>query len=667
MQSQLSELSNAVGHHPYGCLTQDFLGRFPKSPLLKEADVPYVVALGKKGCGKSSLLRALSGIPFPTGLDGTVIATEIVLRQSDSRSRHMTMIFLTSEVRSKAPPAIRLELEEDFDIPMLIQNAETQARDLRAWVTGEHILRIEMCGFGLPHIAFVDLPGKTGDSIKDAIVDKLMQRYVSNEGTVVLNAIPGSDVPIDVDASGLPPNRTINVIVKPETVDPQISLDYLRSLFAKRRTSHGSLSWHIVPSPIASSTDISSIVWTPPWNCLQRIDMGFESLRVKLLDLCEAQFLTSFPRLAKEIEAKGKHYDEQAYECDESKARQHLTGLCRRFETLVKTSINGEYEDSFFEIGDFNLRRLKLTIDETKHYLRSRLQRRAQETRLLDENAPSSSISDFLAASQEGAELTQKFDLLLQQDSSQRSSDLEGRRLVEKFISILTADWLLIIEECMYRATQGCLFLMQEILQHTTVPQVSKILDRRVLTPAFRSRETAALAKVRELAASRCQPETVAVTPELQRELEKLQKCLDGAHGPDHREAVYSNILCCSRLYFGLCLEAIIEKVEKEVIEKCLLEGLPELLLQTVNDINIPRSSLRQMLGKHREKLTRLFRQTECKVAYLLSKSDGFRTCPSEESREAAGQRVLLGYRLKDPPVYISDQYMDSQLKRGPK
>ncbi|KAJ9302205.1 hypothetical protein DTO271G3_1071 [Paecilomyces variotii] len=666
MQSQLPELSNAVGHHPYGLLTQDFLGRFPKSPLLQEADVPYVVALGKKGCGKSSLLRALSGIPFPTGLDGTVIATEVVLRRSDLRSRHMTMIFLTSEVRSKAPSAVSLELEKDFDIPMLIQNAEMQARDLRAWIPGEHILRIEICGLRLPHIAFVDLPGKTGDSIKDAIVDKLMQRYVSNEGTVVLNAIPGSDISIDADASGLatglPPNRTINVIVKPESVDLQISLDYLRSLFAKRRTSHGSLSWHIVPSPIASSTDISSIVWTPPWNCLQRIDMGFESLRVKLLDLCEAQFLTSFPRLATEIEAKGKHYNKLAHECDENKARQHLTGLCRRFETLVKASINGEYEDAFFETGDFNLRRLKFTIDETKHYLRSRLQRRAQETGLLDENAPSSSISDFLAASQEGTELIQQFDLLLQQHSNQRSSDLEAKRLVEKLISVLTADWLLIIEECIYRATYGCLFLMQEVLQHTAVPPVCEGLDRRVLTPAFRSRETAALAKVRELAASRCQLKTVTATPELQRELENLQKCLDGAHGPDHREAVYSNILCCSRLYFGLCLEAIIEKVEKDVIEKCLLDGLPEILLQIVNNIKISQSDLRKMLRKHREKLDRLFRQTECKVAYLLSKSDGFRTCPSEESREAARQRVLLGVRLKDPPVYMSDYHM-SQLK----
>ncbi|GAD93780.1 interferon-induced GTP-binding protein Mx [Paecilomyces variotii No. 5] len=670
MKSQVSELLSTLGRHPYGYLIEDFLGRFPRSSLLQETGIPYVVALGKKGCGKSSLLRALSGVPFPTGSDGTIVATEVILRRADLVQltyTRMSTIFLTSEVGSRALPAINLALEGDFDLAKLVQNAEMQARDLRAWVPGEHILRIEVSGLGLPHVAFVDLPGKTGDPIKDAIVDKLIQRYVSNEGTVVLNAISGSDMSVSAGASGLtaglPPNRTINVIVEPETVDLQISLDHLSSLFAERRTIHGSPSWHIVPSPIESSTDISSIVWTPPWNCLQRVDFGFESLRVKLLDQCEAQFLTSFSRVVKELEAKRKHYGGQGARCDESRPRAHLTDVAHRFETLLKASVNGEYGDFFFEIGDFNLRRLKIIIDETKLYLRSRLQRTAQEIRLLDANAPPSSISDFLAASQEGSELIQQFDLLLQQDHSQHSSGLEGKDLVEKSVSLLTKDWSLIIEECMYRVTQGCLFLMHEILHHTAAPQLSKILYKRVVIPASRSRETAALAKIRELAASQCLPETVTVTPELQQELEKLQKCLEGAPGPDHRDTIYSHLLCCSRISFELCLETIIDKIEKEVTEKCLLDGLPELLLHAMNHINISQGSLKKMLRNGCETLHRLSQQAECKVAYLMSKSDGTKNWPTEASRQAARRRLELGLRLRNPPAYMSDWCLERESK----
>ncbi|KAL1885749.1 hypothetical protein Plec18167_001244 [Paecilomyces lecythidis] len=577
MESQVAELLSTLGRHTYGYLTQDFLGRFPRSSLLMEAGVPYVVALGKKGGGKSSLLRALSGIPFPTGSDGTIIATEVILRREERTCREVSMIFLTSEVGSETPSAIGLTLEKKFDIPRLIQDAERQARDLKAWVPGEHILRIEVSGINLPHVAFVDLPGSTGDVIKDAIVDKLIQRYVSDERTVVLNAISGSDMSISANVSGLPPNRTINVIVEPETVDPQISLYHLRSLFAER------------------------------------------------------------------------------IECDEKKPWQHLTDLPRRFEMLVNASINGEYGDVFFEIGDFNLRRMKIVIDETKHYLRSRLQRRAQEIRLLEANAHPSSISDFLAASQEGSELIQQFDPVLQQDSNQHSSGLEGKILVEKFVFLLTKDWLVIIEECMYRITQGCLSLTHQVLRHTTAPLLSDILYKRVVVPASRSRETAALAKIRELAASRCLPEIVTVTPELQHELEKLQKCLERTPGPDDRDAIYSNLLCCSRIYFELCLETIIGKIEKEVIEKCLLDGLPELLLHAANDINIPESSLRKMLRDGCAKYLRLSTQAECMVAYLTSKSDGARNWPSAASREAARRRIVLGSRLKKPPTYMSD------------
>ncbi|KAL1861972.1 hypothetical protein Plec18170_000796 [Paecilomyces lecythidis] len=654
MESQVAELLSTLGRHTYGYLTQDFLGRFPRSSLLMEAGVPYVVALGKKGGGKSSLLRALSGIPFPTGSDGTIIATEVILRREERTCREVSMIFLTSEVGSETHSAIGLTLEKKFDIPRLIQDAERQARDLKAWVPGEHILRIEVSGINLPHVAFVDLPGKTGDVIKDAIVDKLIQRYVSDERTVVLNAISGSDMSISANVSGLPPNRTINVIVEPETVDPQISLYHLRSLFAER-TSHGSPNWHVAPSPIASSTDISSIVWTPPWNCLQRIDFGFQSLRVKLLDLCQAQFLASFPKVTKRIQAKQSYFGKLGIECDEKKPWQHLTDLPHRFEMLVNASINGEYGDVFFEIGDFNLRRMKIVIDETKHYLRSRLQRRAQEIRLLEANAHPSSISDFLAASQEGSELIQQFDPVLQQDSNQHSSGLEGKILVEKFVFLLTKDWLVIIEECMYRITQGCLSLTHQVLRHTTAPLLSDILYKRVVVPASRSRETAALAKIRELAASRCLPEIVTVTPELQHELEKLQKCLERTPGPDDRDAIYSNLLCCSRIYFELCLETIIGKIEKEVIEKCLLDGLPELLLHAANDINIPESSLRKMLRDGCAKYLRLSTQAECMVAYLTSKSDGARNWPSAASREAARRRIVLGSRLKKPPTYMSD------------
>jgi hypothetical protein len=349
-------------------------------------------------------------------------------------------------------------------------------------------------------------------------------------------------------------------------------------------------------------------------------------------------------------------------EIDEVEPEQHLTNICHAFEKLVKASIDGEYEDIFFHIGDIDLRRLKHAIDIVTHYLRTCLQTRAQGRKLLEYNTPSS-INDFLTTSQEATELMQQTEFLLQQPPSQRPSDFSSIQLVEKFIFLQSTDWPPIARECVFRAVTAVVSLTRDITNHITVPTLAKEIYKNVVWPVLQSMNATMVNKLQELCASRCQPQSITPTVELLHELENLQKHMNEPYGPNLRDAIYSSLLRCSRLYYQICLQTFIEKIEREAIGQCLLEGLSQILHTALGNAGMNLDSVKQILQESEDLILRYIGQADLKIAFLQVRSDVIKTRPPYIEVSAA-ERAKSWRRLKDPPLYIPNGYFSSLPKK---
>lgn len=99
-----------------------------------------------------------------------------------------------------------------------------------------NVIRLEICGGGLPSLSFYDLPGviDVSDVPEEAylvdLVKNLVKEYVNAEDCINLLAIPLTDYPAKSSASKLirdlhAENRTLGCLIKPDRIQGDESLD----------------------------------------------------------------------------------------------------------------------------------------------------------------------------------------------------------------------------------------------------------------------------------------------------------------------------------------------------------------------------------------------------------------------------------------------------------
>lgn len=145
----------------------DIVDRLRRSGLNGILQLPQLVVCGDQSSGKSSVLEAITEIPFPRKENlCTRFATEIILRRAPTAS------ISTKIIPDKARPTTEKKRLEAFkssildfsELPNLIEEA-TNLMGLDDDGTGaarafsRDVLSIEIAGPGRPHLTLVDLPG----------------------------------------------------------------------------------------------------------------------------------------------------------------------------------------------------------------------------------------------------------------------------------------------------------------------------------------------------------------------------------------------------------------------------------------------------------------------------------------------------------------------------
>lgn len=246
----------------------DIISRLRVSGLSSIFPLPQIVVCGDQSSGKSSVLEALTEVPFPHHEDlCTRFVTQIVMRSSYSQSIKVRII--PDSERSK-PMKAQLEafggeISDFKKFPQLVADA-TKAMGLKPVSSAKRatqaftrdVLSVEISGPNRPQLTLVDTPGIIQSSTKTAteedvvIIQKLVDDYIKQERTIILAVVSAKNDPANqtilqkartYDPKG---QRTLGIITKPDCLPVDSPDEKLWLDVARNKNVEFALGWHLL-------------------------------------------------------------------------------------------------------------------------------------------------------------------------------------------------------------------------------------------------------------------------------------------------------------------------------------------------------------------------------------------------------------------------------------
>jgi GTP-binding protein EngB required for normal cell division len=341
-------------------------------------DLPEIIVCGDQSAGKSSVLEAISGMPFPTK-DGacTRFATELVLRRGQETS---TKVFITPGEDRYDGEKEKLELWQpraSIDNEGL-EAVTTEAMEAMGVPADrkfcDDILRIELTGPNQPHLTMVDLPGlfRTGNKEQsDDDVDTvrgMVEKYMARPRSIILAVVSAKNEYVlqevtsmakHADPEGL---RTMGLITKPDTLDVGSDTEAYWVRLAQNTEVELRLGWHVLRNrnfeqrgSTSAQRDVveEDFFSKGIWSSVDPSHCGVAALRTRLSSVLKDQILSQLPSLVQDVE-------NGMLECTERLDRlgpvrttreeqlDYLLHVSEEYTSLMKQAIDGMYTDRFF-------------------------------------------------------------------------------------------------------------------------------------------------------------------------------------------------------------------------------------------------------------------------------------------------------------------------------
>jgi hypothetical protein len=123
--------------------------------------LPQLIVCGDQSSGKSSVLEAISGIPFPRKENTcTRFATEVILRRSPESRISASIVPSRDRKQADREQILKFhhQLSTPDDFPDLFDKVKEAMLNVPGKSFSKDILRIEFCGPSQPQLTLVDLP-----------------------------------------------------------------------------------------------------------------------------------------------------------------------------------------------------------------------------------------------------------------------------------------------------------------------------------------------------------------------------------------------------------------------------------------------------------------------------------------------------------------------------
>jgi GTPase SAR1 family protein len=339
--------------------------------------LPQIVVCGDQSSGKSSVLEAISGVPFPRS-DAlcTRNATEVILRPAPTAGAAVSIV--PSQDASDADhtklAAFKESLQGLDQFPELVEEAKAAMGISAGKAFSKHVLRVEISGPKMPKLTLVDLPGlihsdnKQQSSADVELISDLVRSYMKNPRSVVLAVVSAKNDYAnqiilkrarEVDPRGL---RTLGLITKPDDLPrgSESEADYIN--LAGNDNIVFRLGWHVVKnrnydSRLSSTEERDQsekrFFSEGVWRELPRDMVGVESLRQRLSKILLEQIKRYLPNLMEDMRLSIEECEKKLLKLGDShdtpeKQRQFLLRLSESFQTLCRAAIDGNYDHGFF-------------------------------------------------------------------------------------------------------------------------------------------------------------------------------------------------------------------------------------------------------------------------------------------------------------------------------
>ncbi|KAK0887495.1 hypothetical protein LTR02_017178 [Friedmanniomyces endolithicus] len=347
-------------------LVLDTVAQIRKCGLEAVLPLPQIAVCGNQSSGKSSVLEALTEVPFPRNDNlCTRFATEITLRRAAVDSLRLSII--PDEIRSAAEKASISGFSEtiaDFsELPTIISKAasvmgiQPNADDAPAISTtrafAKDVLSFVIEGPNRPQLTVVDVPGLIQNATKGVseqdkeMVAEITDFYIKQRRTICLAVIQATD-----DYA----NQPILTKTGSGTEEAFIALARNEDVFFK-------LGWHVVKNrkfeeshfTIEERNDSEARFFrTSNFQILPADCCGIESLRVRLSSLLFDHVKRELPNLRQDLDDALAETDAQLGKLGASRAsaiecRNYLTSLSLQCLEITKAAADGHYENAYFQ------------------------------------------------------------------------------------------------------------------------------------------------------------------------------------------------------------------------------------------------------------------------------------------------------------------------------
>ncbi|KAK7704093.1 hypothetical protein SLS64_008651 [Diaporthe eres] len=361
----------------------DTVSKVRKCGLDTVLSLPQIVVCGDQSSGKSSVLEALTEIPFPR-LDindnlCTRFATEISLRREPKSSLAVKII------PDDSRPAEEQQKMKNFvesitdlkELPHIMQKAMAVMGIVGGGggAFAKDTLSIQIQGPDRPQLTLVDIPGLIQSSTKGvsnedvSTVAQITTHYIKQHRTICLAVVSATNdaanQPIlqlvrEFDPRG---ERTLGVITKADLLSAGSGAETSFLELARNEDVFFSLGWHVVKNRKFEEKEFSidernrseSIFFkTSSFKALPKENVGIDSLRVKLSQLLFEHVRNELPRLRADLEKTLETTREELKllgqsRCSVAECRAFLAEINMKSYELCKAGISGHYEHNWFK------------------------------------------------------------------------------------------------------------------------------------------------------------------------------------------------------------------------------------------------------------------------------------------------------------------------------
>ncbi|PGH13825.1 hypothetical protein AJ79_03393 [Helicocarpus griseus UAMH5409] len=525
----------------------DLVDRLRRAGLSSVLQLPQIVVCGDQSSGKSSVLEAITEIPFPRKENlCTRFATEIIMKRDGE-----SCIICKINPDSTRPDEEQAQLRDfsrkitDFaELPSVIDDATTAMglNDRKAF--GKDVLSVELCGPNRPQLTLVDLPGlihsaNRSQSEEDVeLIKSLVQEYICQSRTIILAVVSAKNdyanqVILDYcrkfDPKG---SRTLGVITKPDFLRPGSENESVWLDLAQNRDIYFELGWHLLKNRGDGEHHMSFMERnlkehvffdSGSYKAIPKHAKGIESLRERLSQLLFCHLKRELPTLKEELDRMATTTRAQLDSLGRSRQtlaeqRAYLADFFSSGHDVVIMALNGNYDDSFF--GDLStlasidksevFRPLRAVIQELNIQFADCIHRRGHQFSIQENDTNESSDPIALTSDPKSLGQTTPAKLTREEAVQRVVKTLErnrGRELPGIFnpmlISLLfweqSKGWEVIARDHVTKIAAACKNFLFQVLDDFASPDIKSQLLNLAVLPALEKAKQAALNELKNI------------------------------------------------------------------------------------------------------------------------------------------------------------------------